>query len=106
MDKKQNISYRSLKISQDVVELVVKYAVLGVDGVAGLYKEERNSGYKPVKMSLDSEFPEVTVSVYLTYSCKAKNVCENIQKKVREDVMFMTGIALGAVNIKAEGIRT
>lgn len=106
MDKKTNVSLRSLKISEDVVELVVKYAVLSVDGVAAFCGEERKSRHDPIKLSLDPEYPEVTVSVYLTFGCKAKNVCENIQKKVREDVMFMTGIALGAVNIKAEGIRS
>ena len=44
------------------------------------------------------------MSVKLTYSCKAKNVCENIHKKVRDDILSMMGIALGAVNVRVEGI--
>ncbi len=101
MEKTRGAVYRTLKISEDVVELVVKYAVLAVDGVAGFYKYRRRS---PVEMKLDAEFPEVTVKVNLTAVCRAKTVCESIQKKVRDDVMSMTGIALGAVNVQVEGI--
>ncbi len=98
MDRKTETGIKSLKISEDVIEAVIKNAVMSVDGVGGLF------GKSPVKMDLTSEFPEVTVSVKLTYSCKAKNVCENIQKKVRDDILSMMGIALGAVNVRVEGI--
>lgn len=98
MDRKTDAGIKSLKISEDVIEAVIKNAVMSVDGVGGLF------GKRPVAMKLVPEFPEVTVSVKLTYSCKAKSVCESIQKKVRDDVLSMMGIALGAVNVRVEGI--
>lgn len=98
MDKKTEAGIKSLKISEDVVEAVIKNAVMSVDGVGALF------GKRPVAMKLVPEFPEVTVSVMLTYSCSAKSVCGAIQKRVRDDVLSMMGIALGAVNVRVEGI--
>lgn len=98
MDRKNESGIKSLKISEDVVEAVIKNAVMSVEGVGGLF------GKRPVTLKLAPEFPEVTVSIKLTCSCSAKSVCETIQKKVRDDVLSMMGIALGAVNIRVEGI--
>lgn len=100
MDKKNEISAKSLKISEEVIESIVKYAALGVEGVAGLYKKKRNSDKGAVIMELFTEFPEVTVNIIVNGSAKVKSVCENVQKRIHSDVLSMTGLALGAVNVK------
>ncbi len=100
MDKKNETSARTLKISEEVIESVVKYAALGVEGVAGLYKKKRNSDKGAVETDLFTEFPEVTVNITVNGSAKVKSVCENVQKRIHGDVLSMTGIALGAVNVK------
>ena len=95
----------SLKISEGVISSVVRYAVCDVDGVAGLYGKSGSAENKrSVRLSLDADFPEVSVRVMVTPNCRTVTVCENIQKRVRENVLAMTGIALGRVNVMVEGI--
>lgn len=106
MERNNEASVSSMKISEDVIASVIKYAVCDVDGVAGLYgRQGRNSDIRrSISMELGSDFPEVTVKLLVTPNCKVSRVCENVQKRVRDDMMSMTGIALSKINIKVEGI--
>ena len=97
-------SVNSLKVSEDVIASVVKLAVNSVDGVAGLCLGKKDKLRKAIAMKLDSDFPEITVKINVLPDCNAVSVCENVQKKVREDMMSMTGIALNRVNVKVERI--
>lgn len=97
-------SVNSLKVSEDVITSVVKLAVNSVDGVAGLCLGKNGKLRKAIAMKLDSDFPEITVKINILLDCNAVSVCENVQKKVREDMMSMTGIALNRVNVKVERI--
>ena len=98
----------SLKVSEDVIASVIKFAVCDSEGVAGLYSKRKNSlpenVRKSVIMDFSSDSPEVTVRINVIPNCKVVKVCEGVQQRVREDVMSMTGIALSRVNVKVEGI--
>ena len=98
----------SLRVSEDVIASVIKFAVCDSDGVAGLYTK-RKSGLpenirKSIIMDFSSDSPEVTVRINVVPNCKVIKVCEDVQQRVREDVMSMTGIALSKINVKVEGI--
>lgn len=106
MDKINDTPVNAMKVSEEVIASVVRFAVADVDGVASLCgKRAKASDQKgAIRLNLSAEFPEVTVKVLLTPNCKADTVCRNIQKRVIDDVLSMTGIALSKVNVILSGI--
>lgn len=99
MDKKNDSSAKSLKISEEVLKGIVKYAATSVEGVCGLYKKNGKYDKNSIEMDLGSEYPSVSVKINVRGSADAKNVCENVQKKIHGDVLSMTGIAFTAINV-------
>lgn len=109
MEKTVDTTASSLKISENVISSVIKYAVCASEGVAGLYTRRKNcrsdDTRRAIITDLSSDSPEVTVRINVVPNCKVIKVCEGVQKRIREDVMSMTGIALSRVNVKVEGIQ-
>lgn len=99
MDKKNDNSAKSLKISEDVVKGIVKYAATSIEGVCGLYKKNGKSDKNAVEIDLGSEYPSVSVKINVRGSSDTKSVCESVQKKIHGDVLSMTGIAFTAINV-------
>ena len=73
MEKNNEASVSSMKISEDVIASVIKYAVCDVDGVAGLYGRQGRNGdiRRAISMELGSDFPEVTTRKPICVWCQS-----------------------------------
>ena len=111
-DVSERIETENLKISEDVVASIATIAAKEVEGVAelavapanlkGLFKS------KPIKTSVEVDLNDgvAIIDIYLKikYGAKVQPVSSEIQKKVKDSVQNMTGIAVSKVNIHISGI--
>ena len=116
MNHQNNISEHvetgNLKISEDVVASITNIASKEVEGVAELTAAPANlKGIfktKPVKSSVSVDLNDgvAIIDVYLKikYGAKVQAVAAEIQKKVKDSVQNMTGIAVSKVNVHISGI--
>ncbi len=102
----------NLKISEDVVASITNIASKEIEGVAelavapanikGLFKS------KAVKSSVEVDLNDgvaiIDVYLKLKYGAKVQAVSQEIQKKVKDSVQNMTGIAVSKVNVHIAGI--
>lgn len=104
----------SLKVSQDVIETIACVAAKEIDGVADVMTPENNirglmftSNFTttPVSIKVADGVAEITISLCLDYGAKITDVCERVQKNIKENVQTMTGIMVSKVNIAVEGIK-
>lgn len=111
-DISERIETGNLNISEDVIASITNIASKEVEGVAelaiapasikGLFKS------KPVKSSvtvnLNDGVAVIDVYLKLKYGAKVQSVAEELQKKVKDSVQNMTGIAVSKVNVHISGI--
>lgn len=102
MDKIVNETQSTLNISEGVIETITKEAIKDVSGVAGL--EEALGG--AVKISLNSDVCQISISIIADESAKLKDMCEKLQNVVKSTVQSMTGITVSKVNILVAGMAT
>ena len=111
-DISERIETGNLKISEDVVASIATIAAKEVEGVAELSTAPANlKGIfksKPVKTSVEVDLNDgvAIIDIYLKikYGAKVQPVSADIQKKVKDSVQNMTGIAVSKVNIHISGI--
>lgn len=111
-DVSERIETGNLKISEDVVASIATIAAKEVEGVADLSTAPANlKGIfksKPVKTSVEVDLNDgvAIIDIYLKikYGAKVQPVSSEIQKKVKDSVQNMTGIAVSKVNIHISGI--
>ena len=111
MQSSENMPVGSLRISQDVIASVAKYAVREIEGVAslatahtdlrGIFKKQMR---RAIAIELNDNVAVIDLRVNLKYGVKIPQVCEAIQKAVKESVQNMTGIAVAKVNVEVAGI--
>lgn len=104
----------SLRISQDVIATIAKYAASEIDGVACIAARPNPVKIKnwiskkviqaPISIDLNDDVAVIEISVKLKYGAKIPQVSETLQKAVKEAVQNMTGIAVSKVNINVAGI--
>lgn len=111
-DISERIETGNLKISEDVVASIATIAAKEVEGVSelsvaptnlkGLFKS------KPIKTSVEVDLNDgvAIIDIYLKikYGAKVQPVSSEIQKKVKDSVQNMTGVAVSKVNIHISGI--
>ncbi|KRM18773.1 alkaline shock protein [Ligilactobacillus hayakitensis DSM 18933 = JCM 14209] len=102
-----------VEIAPQVIELIISIAASKVDGVYSMRgsltksisnlfrKTNRSTG---VKLDNNSEVLKVDVYAYLNYGVSVPKVAEEIQEKVRQQLLFMTGLDLVEVDVHVEGI--
>ena len=111
-DISERIETGNLKISEDVVASIATIAAKEVEGVAELSSAPTNlKGLfksKPVKTAVEVDLNDdvAIIDIYLKikYGAKVQPVSSEIQKKVKDSVQNMTGIAVSKVNIHISGI--
>lgn len=111
-DISERIETGNLKISEDVVASIATIAAKEVEGVAELSTAPANlKGIfksKPVKTCVEVDLNDgvAIIDIYLKikYGAKVQPVSNEIQKKVKDSVQNMTGIAVSKVNIHISGI--
>ena len=101
----------SLRISQDVIASVAKYAVREIEGVSSLassHTDIRGIFKKQIRRAISIELSDnvavIDLRVNLKYGVKIPQVCEAIQRAVKESVQNMTGSAVSRVNGEVAGI--
>lgn len=109
----QEPSLGEIKIAPEVVEVIIGIAASQVDGVYSMRgslansvsklfgKEDRTKGVK-----LDQTDSELKVDVYalLNYGVSVPKVAFEIQEKVKQQVLFMTGLKIDVVDVHVQGI--
>lgn len=102
-----------IKVSTEVLEVIVSFATLEVDGVYGMRKNfssdlrtmlGRNEHSKGVSLTADEFGTSVDIYCYFDYGVNVPKVAMEIQKNVKEQVYHMTEIEIGEVNVHIVGI--
>lgn len=97
-----------IKVSAEVLEVIVGIATLEVDGVYGMRANlqsdirtmlGRNEHSKGVSLNTDELGATVDVYCYFNYGVNVPKVANNIQKNVRDQVYHMTDVELDEVNV-------
>ncbi len=112
MDKKTDVQTNTLKNSEDVIAKIVEIAVKNIDGVTDLKKSKIKFDHLFSKSEPGSAIDihskdggvEITINIVVSYACKVKQIAERIQKKIKDDIQNMTGIAVTRVNVIVDGI--
>ncbi len=102
-----------VKIADDVVTLIVAYAVLDVDGVAsiagGVTRESLSKGGirklgKNVKVDVSKEGVRAEVALIMEYGFNIPETSTKVQKRIRTAVETMTGLTVLDAGIRVVGI--
>lgn len=106
-------SLGTVQIAPEVIEVIIGIAARKVDGVysmrgtlANNFSElfGRQSRGKGVKLNQDEQGLKVDVYAYLNYGVSVPKVAEQIQEKVKQQVMFMTNLTLNQVDVHVQGV--
>lgn len=96
-----------LGINTEVIEKMVTFAALEVEGVAALSNRtldikgvvNGNSPLKPVKVSAKNGAIDISVYISVKPGFKVKNIAEQVQANVKDKLQDMTGNAITRVNV-------
>ena len=105
-----------IQVADDVVSSIVGLAVTEVEGVSkltgGISREiiamlGKNNLSKGIVVTYENENKEkikVDVSVEIKFGYNIVEVSKNIQEKVKQSLLTMTGIECSTINVKVSGI--
>ena len=106
MNKTSDKSVNSIKISENVISKITEAAISSIDGVRGLTEPKTGlsalfskPSEQPVNIRMNGGSAEILLNIIVSDSCKVKSAAEKIQKRVKEDVQNMTGIAVTKVSV-------
>ena len=104
----------TVRIADDVVSTIIAYAVLEVDGVAGLQGNTgegflKKAGMKRpnmgVRVDMEDGNVRADISITMDYGYNIPVTCSKIQTRVKQAVESMTGLRAEDVNVRIAGIR-
>ncbi|HZK47447.1 MAG TPA: Asp23/Gls24 family envelope stress response protein [Atopostipes sp.] len=102
-----------IKVSAEVLEVIIGIATLECDGVFGMKKGfstdfrtmlGRNEHSRGVSLDADELGTSVDVYCYFKYGVNVPKVAREIQANVKEQVYYMTEVELDEVNIHILGV--
>lgn len=107
MQPKVNQTASNIKISESVLETIVKTVISEIPGVAHLAPRSacpidkllNTPASHRVVGRVEGDAAAIDISVVLSSGCRMKRVCSEIQEKVKEAIQDMTGIAVSHVNV-------
>ena len=113
MDQKNTAASGSIKISEEVVETVVKTVLKEIDGVHSLAVRSAGASdlllrtplLKPISITLNADIAAIDVAVNLCFEYRVKTVSEQIQQRVKDAVQDMTGVTVSRVDVYVAGIK-
>ncbi len=106
-------SLGEVRLAPEVIEVIIGIAASQVDGVYSMRGSIANSFSellgrqirgKGVKVNKDEDQLKVDVYVFLNYGVSVPKVAAQIQEKVRQQVLFMTGIEILGVDVHVQGV--
>ena len=108
----KNKEYNNIVISEDVVAKVASIAACDVAGVAnvvpnrtdikGIFKDET---LRAVSVEKNGKTAVVDVYIKIEEGYKVREVADNVQKSVKEQVQNMTGVVITKVNVHISEIK-
>jgi len=113
MDVEKNTeAIGSLKISQDVVGSIARFATLEIDGIEsvatgniGVKSLITKTNYaKAVKIELADDVVNVEISVIVKHGYKIPDVAGSVQQNVKNSIQNMTGLTVAKVDVIIAGI--
>ncbi|WMJ23028.1 Asp23/Gls24 family envelope stress response protein [Paludicola sp. MB14-C6] len=111
MDTNKSKTQSSLNISEEVVSIIAQNVIKEIDGVHSLsilpskYSVLTTpSVAKSVKINLASDTAQIDIAIVVDMNHKIKDVCEQVQVTVKDQVQNMTGIAVSKVNVYVTGV--
>ena len=100
-----------VNISDEVVATIAALAASDVEGVATLSVGKdigewlgRKNLTKGVKITMQERTVFLDISLIVHYGCPITTVAQQVQKKVKDTVESMTGMAVGEINISVCGV--
>ncbi|MCP0886427.1 Asp23/Gls24 family envelope stress response protein [Ligilactobacillus sp. WILCCON 0076] len=108
-------SLGEVRIAPEVIEVIIGIAANKVDGVYSMRgslansfselfrRQDRGSG-KGVRLDQSEGELKVNVYAFLNYGVSVPKVALEIQEKVKQQVLFMTGLKLAAVDVHIQGV--
>lgn len=102
-----------IKVSAEVLEVIIGIATLECNGVYGMKKDfssdlrtmlGRNQHSRGVSLEADELGTSVDVYCYFKYGVNVPKVAKEIQKNVKDQVYYMTEVELDEVNVHILGI--
>lgn len=102
-----------IKISEEVVAIIVGIAAMDVPGVAGMSGGiaggiaemlGRKNLSKGVKVEVGDKEAAIDLYIIVEYGCRIPDVSWDIQERVKEAVETMTGLNVVEVNIHIQGV--
>ena len=113
MDEEKNID-QEINVANEVVATIAGMAVSKVDGVAkmaGGFTEglKAISGKKQmsrgIKVETEGENVKIEINIIVRYGVNIKEVGQNIQTKVKEEVENMTGNKVEKIVVNVQGVK-
>lgn len=107
-------SLGDIKIAPEVIEIIVGIAANQIEGVYSmrgtiaknlteLFGRKKSLG-KGVKLDLTDDQLNIDVFVYLDYGVSVPKVALVMQEKIKQQLLFMTGLEIIEVNVHVEGV--
>ncbi|KRN10956.1 alkaline shock protein [Liquorilactobacillus mali KCTC 3596 = DSM 20444] len=102
-----------IEIAPEVIEVIVGIAANQVDGVYSMRGSlansvnelfGRKSRGKGVKLGQSLDTLTVEIYVFLNYGVSVPKVASEIQEKVKQQLLFMTGLELATVDVYVQGV--
>ncbi|MBZ2404805.1 MAG: Asp23/Gls24 family envelope stress response protein [Liquorilactobacillus hordei] len=102
-----------IEIAPEVIEVIIGIAASQVDGVYSMRGSlansvnelfGRKSRGKGVKLGQSMETLTVEIYVFLNYGVSVPKVASEIQEKVKQQLLFMTGLELATVDVYVQGV--
>jgi uncharacterized alkaline shock family protein YloU len=113
VEVKSEEAENTIKIANDVVATIAGIAASEIDGVVGMsggivegigQMLGRKQLTKGVKVEINDDSAFIDISIIVEYGSKIPEVAKNIQNNVKESVITMTGLQIGAVNVHVQGV--
>ena len=104
----------SVTFNNDVIATIAGLATVDIPGIAGMSGSivsgvtellGKKNLTKGVKVEVEEKDCKVHLNVVIEYGCKIPEVCENVQKSVKEAIETMTGLNAKEVNIYIQGVQ-
>lgn len=102
-----------IHISEEVLAAIAAAAAQEIEGVAGLAANlssdiaerlGKKNNAKGVRVAMNGEEAEVSLSILMTYGSKIAEVGQAVQEGVRNAIESMAGLSVSNVNINVAGM--
>ena len=106
---KENVG--SLKISEEVLASIAKYAATDVEGVDAVLEDDtslkgvlRKNLTRPITIQFNDDTAFVTIQISVKHGVDISEAAVKVQESVKQAIQNMTGVTVAKVNVNICGI--